>query len=385
MSTLGPNYIWRSRRTGRELLTLVDVESAHFTVSRDRQRFFTSNATGGRGREYRFIPPTGVREVIVNPSPSSYASAGKGSLAFTADGEWLIATADDMVAIVSTTNPHSVVRIPVSTANNSEDLTVALMGNESFLYVCGRIVGLRRHRIDFSSSGLPTIGEPETVDAATGFDLRDVSADATRMLLTSRPQGKIMVYEHTSDGARKVAEWATASPYSAAFDPTGTQALVNYDTGGPNSANAKLTLWDIASGSAVRTFEETRSGEVDWNKAARVALTSNGPERTTIWHTDSWTHGAELPPDLSGNDTSFAISPDGRMAVFANDQVIRLVNLADGNVIATLAPSTAMQFSMGATFSPDGKRIAVILADARVFLWDLAELGQELQQLGLDW
>ena len=77
-----------------------------------------------------------------------------------------------------------------------------------------------------------------------------------------------------------------------------------------------------------------------------------------------------------------AFSPDTRLlAVRKSAAEVQLLSPEDGREIARLPGNRLWPLC----FSPDGTLLAVVEDEARVRLWDLRLLRQELAKLNLDW
>jgi hypothetical protein len=136
----------------------------------------------------------------------------------------------------------------------------------------------------------------------------------------------------------------------------------------------------------VRTLDAPVSADAAWNDRAGVAITTNGKSKSLLWRTDTWAHGAPLPPEVQGNSTCFAIAPDGRSVAIATPRGVHLIDVAAGRTIAVLTRGgLAFGYPNAVIFSRDGRRLAAQNGDALVHVWDLPALRAELRKLQLDW
>jgi len=177
-------------------------------------------------------------------------------------------------------------------------------------------------------------------DATTGYLLRTIKGhNHVIHRITFSPDGV-----HLASATGKIVElWDTARDQEARSLP-GKNVVkdVAFGPDGSYLASAgedrNVTLWDLAIGQAVRTFQG----------------------HTAMVH-------------------SIAISPDGkRVASAGEDQSVRVWDVATGKEIHALKGHTAPV--MDVTFSPDGKTLASGSVDRTVKLWD-ADTGREIPTL----
>jgi tetratricopeptide (TPR) repeat protein len=163
---------------------------------------------------------------------------------------------------------------------------------------------------------------------------------------------------------------------AVAFRPDG-QVLATAAASGPKRRPV-VTLWDLASGRAIRTFESGAPVEA-------LAFSSNGrrlaagggrkgaPGWVTAWDAET---GAVLGTlDRVGLVTSLAFRPDGtRLAVADYGETrVHLWDLAARTVITHPGPGAVSCVA----FTPDGKRLAALGYDGNVHLAD-ARTGDEV-------
>jgi tetratricopeptide (TPR) repeat protein len=114
-------------------------------------------------------------------------------------------------------------------------------------------------------------------------------------------------------------------------------------------------------------------------------LVTGTAQEFTLWEVGTWDRrwnrvraGDQNLPGLA------TFSPDGRvLAVAASLWLVQLLDTATGNVLATLTPPDP-QLLRCLAFSPDGSRLAVGSETGVILLWDLRLLRDKLRAMGLE-
>jgi tetratricopeptide (TPR) repeat protein len=164
---------------------------------------------------------------------------------------------------------------------------------------------------------------------------------------------------------------------AVAFRPDG-QALATAAESGPKGRPI-VTLWDLASGREIRTFEagpgpvETLAFSRDGLRLAAGGGTKGAPGWVNAWDAET---GAVLGTlDRVGLVKSLAFHPDGARLAIADygEAKVHLWDLASGTLITN--PGPVRVSCVG--FTPDGKRLAALGYDGNVHLAD-ARTGEEV-------
>ncbi len=171
------------------------------------------------------------------------------------------------------------------------------------------------------------------------------------------------------------------------FIPPGTLASVTYSPDGQTALStlfeSSLTLWDLATGDAIRHLagSDSSEGHVDWVFAVafspdgRTALSGAQGDKN---HLILWDLGTGEPIRYFDTDSVLrvAISPDGRIGVSAGDGMT-VWDLESGEQIRRLEGHTNIVW--GVAFSPDGRTVLSGSDDTTLILWDL-ETGEAIRR-----
>jgi WD40 repeat protein len=185
-----------------------------------------------------------------------------------------------------------------------------------------------------------------------------------RLLASGSEDSTIKLWEVATGSLVRTLSGHTSWVRSVAFSPDGRLLA--------SGSYKEIKLWDVASGSLVRTL----SGHTSWVRSVAFSpdgrLLASGSEDSTIrlWEVAS---GREVRT-LSGHTDevrSVAFSPDGRLlASGSNDWTIKLWDVASGSLVRTLTGHTDIVRSVA--FSPDGRLLASGSNDWTIKLWDVA-------------
>jgi hypothetical protein len=160
---------------------------------------------------------------------------------------------------------------------------------------------------------------------------------------------------------------------SAAYSPDGKTAL-------SGSYDNTLKLWDIATGSCLKTFLGHSNGvtSVAFSPDGNTALSGSRDNTLKLWDIST----GQCLKTLSGHYSfihSVAFSPDGKTALSGSyDKTLRLWDIATGTCLKTLSGHSDAVNSVA--FSPDGKTALSGSSDNTLKLWDVAT-GQCLKTL----
>lgn len=170
-----------------------------------------------------------------------------------------------------------------------------------------------------------------------------------------------------------------------AFSPDG-RYIVSGTSEDPNLGTcpppeARLTLWDAATGEMiweVETNRNTTTGKAFINGGTQIATVDRWcGNNVTIWDVATGQRVAEW----EGHQKpawGLAASPDGETVVTTSEDSTAIIwDAATGSILQTLPHDFVVRTG---AFSPDGQRLVTVTNDGIVHLWDTAS-WQELKQM----
>jgi serine/threonine protein kinase/WD40 repeat protein len=178
-----------------------------------------------------------------------------------------------------------------------------------------------------------------------------------------------------------VRSWSIATrhmvnPYSVAYRPDGKRLAVG-------SWDFSIRVWEPQSGRLVQVlFEEHPPFAMGWSPDGRVLAVGIGVAKRCLHLWDAETGRLLRSLEIPANDIALALawSPDGGRALgwgpggWGATETCYTWDVVTGKLLHAAPMKCA-----GATFSPDGKRLAGIVDGKRLVVWD-TQTGKEAQR-----
>ena len=177
----------------------------------------------------------------------------------------------------------------------------------------------------------------------------------------------VWLYDVETGNELQLLATEPAAVQSIAFSPDSTK-LVSSARGAP------LSLWDVESGSLLRTFP----AETSWSikgvafSPDGTIIAGNGSFGTVqLWNPDTGENIRTLKGEESWNGLQcIQFSPDGKtLATGWHDSTIRLWDVNTGTIRYTLTDHEQMVSTL--TFTPNGKTLVSGSRDETIRLWDV--------------
>jgi serine/threonine protein kinase/WD40 repeat protein len=231
-------------------------------------------------------------------------------------------------------------------------------------------------RIGGTNSSAYRLGKPTPFYNADELHEGALSLDGRHLAVTQLQDGQSYIFD-LQDPSSKVVLSAHPLVSRIALSPDGHWAA----TGA--WLNSLVKIWDARNGDLVRAFSlpsracSTFSPDGRW-----LAISSTDYQLLEV---GSWQPKSPSKPGYEIASWDFtAFSPDSRMMARTDGYKIQLLGTLKECPLAVLEGPTSSGVAR-CQFSPDGTRLAAVLYDQQVQLWDLRLIREELAQMDLDW
>jgi WD40 repeat protein len=238
--------------------------------------------------------------------------------------------------------------------------------------------GLVRYRHSFSQAGRLTFSRGERIQAGSGWQAFDFSADGRFLAAFNTHSNSAFVFDQTFTN-----RLATVGPMTnvgaVAVSPDG-----RWLTTGAN-VERTVRLWDVTTGKLMRTTTVGPEPQGVFSTDGRW-LAVMGGWGFHLFETGTWKDGPALPlPPGRPILGAAAFSPDSRVLALAVDRfTVQLIDLRHFKALGTLRPPGQTHIR-DLAFSGDGSRLVAVGPEARVATWNLHHLQKRLIELRLAW
>jgi len=203
-----------------------------------------------------------------------------------------------------------------------------------------------------------------------------------KLAMTGSNDNIINLWDVSTGEGHLTLEGFTKWVSSVVFSPDGKFILTG-------SQKDKIKLWDTETGQMVREFQKESwgQGSVAITPDGKLAVSGDNTMNSGVVTTTDDLHvwdistGKEIRKlhGHSGNITSVAISPDGRLVVSGSmDNTLKLWDLASGKEIRTFTGHVAPVNSV--SFTPNGKYIVSGSSDKSIKVYEVGS-GMEMLQM----
>ncbi|MFT3870063.1 MAG: serine/threonine-protein kinase [Nibricoccus sp.] len=327
------------------------------------------------GQSAKINEIVGLRRICMTFAPSSTNEQTQkvSSLDFSPDSKLLARASINSVQIVDAKKglPLSTISLPSATQTS-----LRFLADNQTLAVLSRKSGLSFHRYSYKGEKFEiSLGDPQSEWATYAFGAASYDGSAY-FGLTSDKETKGIVWDHATGKTLLCVDNAQAIQ-DLAISPNKKWAVIAY-------LNRTHTIWSLATAEKIAELSGVQGGTITFSPSGRW-LGVTGKSENILWETEHWTKGPALPREIEEKASAISFSYDERfLAVRILDQTAILA-LPSGELLAMLEqrilPATASRLK----FSPDGSQLALHGLDNSLVLWNLQELRNELNNLGLNW
>ena len=346
---------------------------------RPGQREFALAALDGEVTRWEFQPPTAQRPIPPARPDGMEQSYNNVCLDFSRDGRLAVSSHGPYMLIRDLRTGRTLAVLDAQSADGLDPTSVAFIDDDRAILRSSTETGLSRIRFTDRGDGSVSCSAPEVLSAETDWQMTDSSADRRRFALTAVDGSKVRIVELDGQGLRELARWESPGAYSASFNPAAEAVIVN----GNGNPDARLRIFSATTGKVLTELPGEAFGEAVWSRNGRVVMTSNNPERSRLWDTDTWQPRATLSGASADNISTFQLSPDGHLAIVARDGTVHVLATANGAELAAFQVATSPGMASAIRFLPDGKRFGLLWRDSQLDLFDLDAFRSVLEPLGL--
>jgi hypothetical protein len=232
-------------------------------------------------------------------------------------------------------------------------------------------------RPDLARPGVLRVGPPRPLAPGLKSRFTEGASASRDARIVAVPDGEFTTVIHRDRPGRRLKLGPQYDLRFTAVSPDGRWVVTGSHWEDHRSPSARI--WDALSGKLLHELPLEGSTPARFSPDGRWLMTSSrGGCR--LWEAGAW---REVRRFDAGR---FAFGPDGRLlAVGDVFGVIRLVETATGREVARLTGPDVVEHQP-VCFTGDGTRlIAHGSGAARLYVWDLRLIREQLKEMGLDW
>jgi WD40 repeat protein len=162
------------------------------------------------------------------------------------------------------------------------------------------------------------------------------------------------------------------------FSPDGNTLAVNTTGSSPTSWLSALTLFDVATGSQIRTLHDGKGIDArpTFSPDGKLLATETGYDTISVWDVASGRIAHSILDPTAHFVRAVSFSPDGtRLASIGDDGRAKIWDLSTGRTV--LALRVAEQNGYAVQYSPTGLHVVTADSEGVAGVWD-AETGESL-------
>jgi WD40 repeat protein/serine/threonine protein kinase len=318
--------------------------------------------------EWHYLMRRGQFEPVVLPGKTEV-----NSLAFSSDGERLVAACGDGSIKVWDTRTRKVAR-------EIENAHGRYVSSVAFHPWGGHVASVgadNRVKVwDLATTEKELFNEP--CDAVHLYGTAYAAAfSPDGRQLAAGSDGVVNLWDWRNDRVVHTFRGHEKRPISVAFSRDGRRLASGDWRGG-------VRLWDTTTGGLVRTLTETREtrhpvSALAFGPGGERLATASFERRVDVWDAATGGHVLALPHSWRPLVLGVAFSPDGlRLASAGEDKMVHVWDAATGREVLTLRGHTGNCGCVA--FSPRGRRLASASTDGTIRVWDATPLRRDEDQ-----
>jgi WD40 repeat protein/predicted Ser/Thr protein kinase len=360
--------LWHAAR-GTEILRLATAHEAHTALwwSADGATLF--GATGDGQAEAFSMHHSACLELLTPPQDEPH-SENLGSADFSADGRCAVVIDEQSARLWDFAQGRLVHQFPKPAG---QWLSARFSPDGRELLLCGWADDLTTRPLHPNHGAIATLGAPTTLLRGHGNLLRDATSDGKRFVLSNNSTGHFLVVSRDRSPPLRIRHPGTLA---TTISPDGSWLV----TTSYQETGAKV--WSMPESKLIHTLcgRETVMQTCALGNTRLIARTTGS---VRVFRTSDWTEDTPAPGHLRFN--GMTASRDGRLLATLGDNDIRILETAGFTERLRLTPPSHAGWlgECHLVFDADASHLLVHTALGCVMRWNLLQLEQQLNDLGL--